>query len=35
MGGKRNKIQWRLLSLVFALSINIESNSLELSLKKS
>ena len=33
MGGKRNKIQWRLLSLVFALSINIESNSLELSLK--
>ena len=33
MGGKRNRFQWQILGLVFVFSINIESNTLDLSLK--
>ena len=33
MGGKRNRFQWQILGLVFVLSINIESSTLDLSLK--
>jgi len=32
MGGKRNRFQWQILGLIFALSINIESNTIDLSL---
>ena len=33
MGGKKNRFQWQILGLIFALSINAESNTLDLSLK--
>ena len=33
MGGKKNRFQWQILGLIFALSINTESNTLDLSLK--
>jgi aminobenzoyl-glutamate utilization protein B len=33
MGGKRNRFQWKILGLVFVLSINIESDTLDASLK--